>query len=172
MPIQRWQGLATLVVLVALASTRPATAGWDVKPDPSTKAVQLSVKPGMTLPLPSRPGLSPLYPNGPSPFVAVGQNGSDTDVREVWDLRTFQRNGSIKGKLGSSASSPLRLSLDGTFLAVTATDTDPDRVVEGLVVRRRETREADRAETEGQENPRFRFCGRRPARRRHRGGGR
>jgi hypothetical protein len=125
----RW-GFVTFTALAFVSGTSPVIAGWDVKPDPPGKPLQLAVKPGMALPLPNPPGLWPLFATTPSPFVAVGQNNAATDVREVWDLQTFQRTGSIKGKLGSTQMSPMRLSPDGKFLAVTATDSDPDRAVE------------------------------------------
>jgi len=84
----------------------------------------------MSLPLPKTSGTKPIYPTTPSCFVAVGQNESDTDLREVWDLRSFEKVGAVPGKLGSNSSSPLRLSPDGKFLAVTAKDTDDDRAIE------------------------------------------
>jgi WD40 repeat protein len=122
--------LVSFAALALLSGGFPALAGWDVKPDPPGKPLQLAVKPGMALPLPNPPGLWPLYPTTPSAFVAVGQNNVESDVREVWDLQAFQRTGAIKGKLGSSHTSPMRLSPDGKFLAVTATDADPDRALE------------------------------------------
>jgi hypothetical protein len=124
------RGLVVLAAFTVSALVSQARAGWDVKPDPATKPASLSLKPGMALPLPNPQGLWPLYPTTPSAFVAVGQNNVETDVREVWDLQTFQRTGTIKGKIGSTNMSPMRLSPDGKFLAVTATDADPDRAVE------------------------------------------
>ena len=130
---------ATLAVFALSATAR---AAWDIKPDPLAEPLQLSVKPGMVIPIPNPPGIWPLYPTTPSPFVVVGQNNAPADTREVWDLRTFKKAGEIKGKVGSSTTSPARLSPDGKYLAVTATDTDPDRVIEvwsfadGKLVRR------------------------------------
>lgn len=123
-------GVFLFSVLVALSGGTETRAAWDVKADPPAEPVQLSVKPGQSIPLPNPTGMSPLFPTTASAFVAVGQNGAATDTREVWDLRTFQRAGSIRGKIGNSGTGPVRLSPDGRYLALTVPDTDPDRAIE------------------------------------------
>ena len=139
LPLRACLPLATFILL---AGNSPAPGAWDVKPDPPAEPFQLSVKPGMSLPMPNPPGIWPLYPTTPSPFVVVGQNGAPAEAREVWDLRTFKKAGEIKGKLGSTTTSQARLSPDGKYLAVATTDTDNDRAIEvwsfadGKLVRR------------------------------------
>lgn len=55
------------------------------------------------------------YPETPSPFVLVGQNMSDNDSREVWNLLTGTKGGVIKGPRISSNN--LALSPDGKLFA-------------------------------------------------------
>ena len=62
--------------------------------------------------------------------MAVGVNAKDADTRVVFDLRTFQPAGTIKGTIESGSSSIVRLSGDGKLLAATVTDADPDRAIE------------------------------------------
>ena len=135
-------GIGLLLALSLLAIAPADLRAGDLKADPPSTPYELSVKPGMSLVLPNPAGILPLYPSTPSPFVVVGKNDAADESREVWDLRTFQRTGTIKGKVGSSSSSAARVSPDGKYLAVTATETEPDRVIEvwsfgdGKLVRR------------------------------------
>ena len=57
-----------------------------------------------------------LWPTAPSFFVALGRNTRETDVREVYDIRTRQKFGRIGGFRGTGGTSAL--SPDGKFFAV------------------------------------------------------
>ena len=54
------------------------------------------------------------YPNIPSPFVLVGQNGSAKEAREVWNLATGKKAGVIKGPTITGNS--LGFSPDGAYV--------------------------------------------------------
>jgi hypothetical protein len=56
-----------------------------------------------------------VFPTGPSPFIAVGQNRGPEDIREAWDVRDGKITGRIRGAAG--LTDPLILSPDGAFLA-------------------------------------------------------
>lgn len=75
----------------------PAPELWKVKPDPATEQpaeitqnIQLHVPPSFF-------GGEVVYPTAPSVFVAVGRNGDQKDVREIWDLSTRKRVGALRG---------------------------------------------------------------------------
>ena len=116
--------------LLLLAAPPLAHAAWDAKPDPPAEPVKLAARPGQSVPLPNPSGMAPVFPTTPSPFVAVGQNDTEEAVREVWDLRTFERAGTLKGKFAPTSYSPSRLSPDGKYLAILAHDDAADRAVE------------------------------------------
>ena len=128
-PLRQIAMLAALV-LSSSAARADSKPSWGVKPDPVAPPYSVPIKPSMAVPLPNPTGIWPLYSTTPSPFVVVGQNGAEGESREVWDLRTLQKTGSIRGKLGSSTTGPARLSPDGRFLAVDGTGSGSERVVE------------------------------------------
>ena len=55
------------------------------------------------------------YPETPSPFALVGQNSSDKELREVWNLVTGTKGGVIKGP--QISGSDVGFSPDGMYLA-------------------------------------------------------
>ena len=56
-----------------------------------------------------------VYPETPSPFVLVGQNGSNKESREVWNLVTGAKTGVVKGPRISGGN--LGFSPDGAYVA-------------------------------------------------------
>lgn len=56
-----------------------------------------------------------VYPNTPSPFVVVGKNMSNKDTREVWNLATGSKTGTIKGPQITGRT--VGFSPDGNFIA-------------------------------------------------------
>ncbi len=60
-------------------------------------------------------GAEARFPSSVSPFVVVGKNGFDNDLREVWDLRTKTKVGSMRGK--ADYDKVVSLSADGTMFA-------------------------------------------------------
>lgn len=89
---------------------------WSVTPDPSDQPAEIKTPADAPVAIAVPSGVGALFPTTPSAFVAVGQNQAATDVREVWDLRTMARTGSIKGQVEASDKSPSALSPDGQFL--------------------------------------------------------
>ena len=55
------------------------------------------------------------YPDTPSPFVLVGQNGSNKESREVWNLVTGAKGGVVKGPRITGGT--LGFSPDGAYVA-------------------------------------------------------
>ncbi len=93
----------------------PAPELWKVKPDPAaeqppeiTQEISLRVPPSFF-------GGEVVYPTAPSVFVAVGRNGDQKDVREIWDLANRKRVGSLRG--GAKLDKPYALSADGSLFA-------------------------------------------------------
>jgi WD40 repeat protein len=94
---------------------------WKVAVDAPAQPLEIPASQDLTLPVPAsaQGGQKVLYPTTPSPFVVVGDNGSDAETREVWDLRTKKRAGLIRGAL--RALPPFAVSPDGTYLAARVT---------------------------------------------------
>jgi hypothetical protein len=91
---------------------------WDLKVDPPVKPLELPA--GFTKEI-KVPGLTTkaVFPTATSsPCLAVGDNFTPDDVREVWDLQANERVGKVSGSL-VSASAPV-LSPDGAHLALPA----------------------------------------------------
>ncbi len=91
---------------------RPAPLAWSVRPDPGP-VLKGPVDPNGVIPL--GPSVPFLYPTRPSPYVAIGQNVTERDARQVWDLETMKQVGTIAGKLASNSAHVL--SPDGKYLA-------------------------------------------------------
>jgi hypothetical protein len=111
-------GSAPAILFAALCVVSVPTEGadaWNVKPDPITDPVKIPTK--WTTSIPVSLGSRVIYPNTASPFVAIGQNRDDDDVRELWDLRDQTKKGTIRGKAGSLIKEVFRLSPDGKRLA-------------------------------------------------------
>jgi hypothetical protein len=89
----------------------PATP-WEAGPDPLPKALQMAAVPAGKVPLPV--GAQVHFPRTPSPFVAIGKNGSTKDVRLLVNLQTMKPAGAIPGKVPLTA---LAVSPDGQYLA-------------------------------------------------------
>ncbi len=102
----------------------PELAGkWDVKFDTLPEALQLEEgkKPKINLPSSARTE-DVLWPNSPSLFVALGRNGNERDVSEVYDLREKKPVGrifNVKSWGGKVALSP-----DGKFYAFSTNSTN------------------------------------------------
>ena len=56
-----------------------------------------------------------MYPETPSPFVIIGENGSGKESREVWNLVTGAKGGILKGQ--TITGNNLALSPDGKYFA-------------------------------------------------------
>src|SRR5579883_398781 len=86
---------------------------WKPKPDPLPTPVELPADVQGTIFINSN-HLSVRYPSSASAFVCVPQNGPRGELREVWDLRTMKKVGTLDaGGLGGAAA----LSPDGVYLA-------------------------------------------------------
>ncbi len=85
---------------------------WTATPDPQAAPVELPLNVQGTIPI---GGFSPIaiYPSTPSAFVCVSQKGPRGDVREVWDLRTMKKVGTVDA---SSNGGALAVSPDGAFI--------------------------------------------------------
>src|SRR6185312_3297853 len=93
-----------------------ALGGWHVTVDPAPAAWDDSAGRDAVIPIPpSFRGGEVLLPSPPSPFVAVGQNEHDRDVRVFWDLRSGMHAGAMSGKL--PIEGPMALSADGVLFA-------------------------------------------------------
>ncbi len=111
-------------LFLALAAPWPGRADdlsatdWTLKVDPPAQApAKATVKP-FVIPFPANfgHGNEALYPSTPSSFVAIGKNGFDNDVRQVWDLSTKKLVGSVRGQLGFDEKT-VALGADGAYLA-------------------------------------------------------
>jgi hypothetical protein len=91
----------------------PARAVWKVVVDPAPGGQPLAEIPNLALPV--KVGNDVLFPTSPSPFVAIGQNSGTRDSRVLYDLRTGQPAGTLRGKLGGFFKSAI--SPDGEYLA-------------------------------------------------------
>ena len=69
----------------AAGSSEPPPIRWSVKPDPATALPKLPDDQEILIHVPpSFFGGEVTFPAAPSPFVAVGRNGDNQDVREIW----------------------------------------------------------------------------------------
>ncbi|QEH37264.1 hypothetical protein OJF2_58510 [Aquisphaera giovannonii] len=114
----------------------PAPELWKVKPDPpEQKPAEIAPDVLLRVP-PSFFGGDVTFPTAPSSFVAVGRNGDQNDIREVWDLAAKKRIGGVRGAV--KLEKPLALSPDGSLLAgrsdqvVAVYDTKTGRMVAQL----------------------------------------
>ncbi len=106
------------------ASLPPDLAGkWDVKFDANPEPIAFEDQRKLRVPLPSGVNVQDvLWPMRPSFFVALGNNSSDRNVREVYDIRTRKKVGKIGGFRaygGKSALSP-----DGKFFVISSRETN------------------------------------------------
>ncbi len=91
---------------------------WKLKVDPPATPPAAPASKDFAIPYPANfgQGNETVYPSTPSPFVAIGKNAFDNDVRQVWDLSTRKMVGSFKGQLGFDDKT-IALSPDGAYLA-------------------------------------------------------
>lgn len=96
----------------------PEPIAWNVKPDPPPAVINMTVAGKKTLPLKplqGRPGKTVVvYPTRSSPFVAVGDTFFPQEEREIWDLRTMQKIGTLQG---TGMLNHPTLSPDGAYVA-------------------------------------------------------
>jgi hypothetical protein len=102
----------------ARAPFTPQILLWQVKVDPPAEAVPVPAGKTLRIPIPENffKGNDVLFPTLASPFVAVGKNRGDDNMREVWDLRTGKRVSRLGGKIDLDEK-PMALSPDGQLLA-------------------------------------------------------
>jgi hypothetical protein len=102
----------------AQGSFTPQILLWQVKVDPPAEAVAIPADKALRIPIPANffKGNDVLFPAQASPFVAVGKNRGDDNLREVWDLRTGKRVGRLAGKIDLEEKA-MALSPDGQLLA-------------------------------------------------------
>ena len=90
---------------------------WSAKVDPPAQPVPAPTNKSFAIPFPGNfgNGGQVTYPAVPSPFVAVGKNFFDNDVRQVWDLGAKKQVGAVKGPLGWDDKT-VALSGDGALI--------------------------------------------------------
>lgn len=93
---------------------KPAGGGpaWKVQVDPPAESLKVPDEPGYSIAVPSGDGA--LFPVTPSHFVALGKNQLAADIRQVFDLRTKEAVGEIRGQ--QDFNDEVKLSPDGQYL--------------------------------------------------------
>lgn len=92
-----------------------AVVDWGVKVDPPAEAFQIDITQPVNIRVPNKGTEGAvIYPDVPSPFLAIGNTASGREVWEIWDLRTRTKASTIKGKLPSDKAA---MSPDGLFVA-------------------------------------------------------
>lgn len=89
---------------------------WKVAIDPSSEKFENPAADKIRITIPKTLLPEVIYPDAPSPFVAVGSNTGDTDVREIRNAATNELVGSIRGVRFPSAKAAL--ASDGLHFAV------------------------------------------------------
>lgn len=87
----------------------PAHLEWKVAVDPARELVAIDPQAKVRVAVPKALDVEVVFPDCPSAFVAVGDNLSQSDVREVFDVQTNARVGSIRNARifsGKTALSP------------------------------------------------------------------
>lgn len=101
-------------------TAKPAPAGlpknWNVSVDPPAELPAFAADHSFQIPVPANSGSNNVvFPATPGPFAAAGSNFNEQCVREVWNLATNQKVGSIRGVvLGANKGA---LSPDGLYYA-------------------------------------------------------
>lgn len=110
--------ILTLTPPVAARADDLSATDWKLKVDPPAQAPTAPASKDFAIPFPANfgGGGEAVYPSSPSPFVAIGKNAFDNDVRQVWDLSTRKLVGSFKGQIGFDDKT-VALSPDGAYLA-------------------------------------------------------
>ncbi len=91
---------------------------WDVKVDPPDEPFEPDSKKKILATFPKKSISDVVYPDCPSPFVALGSNKKAGEIREVRDVQANRRLGSIRGPVIVNAQTAL--SPDGLFFAAWA----------------------------------------------------
>jgi WD40 repeat protein len=91
----------------------PPPQTWLAAVDPPAQPLKEPADPKKTIP--ALNSVNVLFPTRTSPFVAIGSNNFDRDIREIWNLESGQKTGALVGKLG--VIDPIFLSPDGKYLA-------------------------------------------------------
>ena len=95
-----------------------SSSDWTAQPDPQPEPVTLELTRKVVLKFPGDwpDKTSVLFPHVPSTVVAVGDNQNAKSGREIWDLATNAKLGTLKGM--TVRSDVWALSPDGMYLAV------------------------------------------------------
>ena len=99
------------------SSLKSESRNWSVQPDPQPTLVVIEPSRKIVLKIPSdwHGKTSVLFPLVPSTVVSVGDNTFPKSSRDIWDLATNTKLGSMKGM--TFTSDMMALSPDGMYLA-------------------------------------------------------
>lgn len=116
----------------AAPSSPSASAGsgrkkWQVQLDPPPAPVDWPAKLPASISVPYGSDIV-LYPDTPSPFVALGLNITGGKDVQLWNLLTQQKAGQMEDAVHSG--NPVALSADGRYLAVKSRDSNRRTTVE------------------------------------------
>jgi hypothetical protein len=103
-----------------------ATVAWQSAVDPPSHRVGEPADAKKTIP--ALDSAEVFFPPRPSPFVSIGSNNAAGDSREIWNLESMEKVGTLKGRL--SLSNPIILSPDGKFLAGRAVAQGPGTFID------------------------------------------
>ncbi len=95
----------------------PAPENWNVKVDPSKTEIKIDPAKPINIKFPKDASHDDvIYPVTPSVYVALGSNSFGSPVREIWNLATRNKTGTITNKIirGRSVEA---LSPDGQYIA-------------------------------------------------------
>lgn len=96
----------------------PPPDNWKVQVDPTKLDFKIPEETTINLKIPKGGEHNDVvYPASPSAFVAIGNNENDKNVREIWNLATKQKVGSITGGVIDRSSRIAALSPDGQHFA-------------------------------------------------------
>lgn len=94
-----------------------APSDWTVKVDPSKSDTTIDSSKPITIRMPKGAGNTDIvFPVTPSVFVALGCNVQNMPVREIWNLATRSKSGTINNSMMHPACA-VALSPDGQYLA-------------------------------------------------------
>ncbi|MDB5338682.1 MAG: hypothetical protein JWN70_4301, partial [Planctomycetaceae bacterium] len=102
---------------VAAGVDGPAPENWNVKVDPSKTEIKIDSAKPINIKFPKDASHDDVvYPVTPSVYVALGSNSFGQPVREIWNLATRNKTGTITNKIirGRSVEA---LSPDGQYIA-------------------------------------------------------